>query len=234
MLSLLLVLVYASMALPAALVVFPWTWITGDKRLLFWAGFGITAAGLRAVGIRTEVVGRALVPTNGACIFMANHTSNLDPPVLLPLTPPFTAIFLKQSLMRIPFLGLVMRTAGFIPVRRDGSVEGAKASIAAALRALREKHSIVIFPEGTRSTDGHLLPFKKGPFHMAMEANVPIVPVSLTGTAALMPKGSLRVRRGTACVQFHAPIQPAEFASREELIAAVRSAIASGLQPAAL
>ncbi len=228
--SIFLLLVYACMALPAALVVFPWTWITGKKRLLFRAGFGITAAGLRAVGIRTVVSGSELVPSHGPCIFMANHTSNLDPPVLLPLTPPFTAIFLKQSLMRIPFLGLVMRTAGFIPVRRDGSIEGAKASIGAALRALRDGRSIVIFPEGTRSPDGRLLPFKKGPFHLAMESHVPIVPVSMTGTAALMPKGSLQVRRGTAHVQFHAPVQSADFQSRDELIAAVRAAIASGLK----
>lgn len=230
MLSVMLVLVYACMALPAALFVFPWTWITGDKRLFFRAGFGITAAGLRVIGIRTEVIGRELVPEHGACIFMANHVSNLDPPVLLPLTPPFTIIFLKQSLMRIPFLALVMRTAGFIPVRRDGSVEGAKASIAAALRALRQKRPIVTFPEATRSPDGRLLPFKKGPFHLAMQANVPIVPVSLTGTAALMPRGSLRVRRGTAGVRFHAPVYPAGFGSRDDLIAAVRSAIASGLE----
>jgi 1-acyl-sn-glycerol-3-phosphate acyltransferase len=213
------------MALPSAVFVFPWTWITGDKRLLFWAGFGITGAGLRIAGIRTRVRGREHIPAARACLFMANHVSNLDPPVLLQLMPPFTAIFLKQSLMRIPFLGLVMRTAGFIPVRRDGSVEAAKASLRAARKALDEGRSIVVFPEGTRSADGRLLPFKKGPFHLAMEAGVPIVPVTVSGTAALMPKGSLRIRKGVACVTFHRALEAAEFGSREELITAVRREI---------
>jgi 1-acyl-sn-glycerol-3-phosphate acyltransferase len=217
------------MALPSALIVFPWTWITGDKRLLFRAGFGITGAGLRMAGIRTVVKGREHVPAGRACLFMANHVSNLDPPVLLSLMPPFTAIFLKQSLMRIPFLSLVMRTAGFIPVRRDGSVEAAKVSLRAARKALDEGRSIVVFPEGTRSADGRLLPFKKGPFHLAMEANAAIVPVTVRGTAALMPKGSLRVRKGVAQVEFHPALEAGKFGSRDELIAAVREGIESGL-----
>jgi 1-acyl-sn-glycerol-3-phosphate acyltransferase len=219
------------MALPAAVFVFPWTWITGDKRLLFWAGFGITAAGLRIAGVRTVATGTEHLARGRACLFMANHVSNLDPPVLLPLTPPFTAIFLKQSLMRIPFLSLVMRTAGFIPVRRDGSVEAARSSLVTAQRALEAGRSIVVFPEGTRSSDGHLLPFKRGPFHLAMQSGALVVPVTIRGTAALMPKGSLRVRKGVARVHFHPPLDPRTFASRDDLISAVRAAIQDQADP---
>ncbi len=88
---------------------------------------------------------------------------------------------------------------------------------------------MVIFPEGTRSTDGRLLPFKKGPFHLAMEAGVPVVPVTLLGTYECWPKGQFASHAGTATVVFHPPIDPSEFADREALMAAVRNAIASAL-----
>ena len=83
--------------------------------------------------------------------------------------------------------------------------------------------------EGTRSLDGRLLPFKKGPFYLAMEAGAPCVPVTITGTQGMMRKGSLRVYRGTARVVFHAPVEPLEAGDREELLRRVREAIALGL-----
>ncbi len=229
MLSIVLVLVYAVMALPTAAIVFPWTMLSHDTRLLFRAGWGVTAAGLRIVGIRVRVTGRQNVPATVACVFMANHTSNLDPAVLLPATPRGSVIFLKKSLMKLPFLHTLMHLAGFIPVDRTGGVEAAKVSIAAARRALAKGLSLVVFPEGTRSADGHLLPFKKGSFQLAMKAGAPIVPVTIDGTGRLMPKGSLRVRRGEAAVHFHPAVWPAHYPDRESLIVAVREAIASGL-----
>ena len=216
------------LALPAALVVFPWTLITRDTRLLFRVGFWITRVGLPCAGIRVVVRGREHLPDGGA-IVMANHVSNLDPPVLLPLMPPRMVIYLKASLMRIPVLGYAMRLAGFIPVTRDGSVESAKASSAEALQALEQQRCVVVFPEGTRSRDGALLPFKKGPFFLAMDSGAPVVPVSIAGTARLLPKGTLRLRAGTVTVTFHPPLSPATFATKDELIVAVRNAIESGL-----
>ena len=88
---------------------------------------------------------------------------------------------------------------------------------------------MVIFVEGTRSTDGRLLPFKKGPFHLAMEVGAPVVPVTLLGTYECWPKGSFAMRRGTATVIFHPPMEPADYADRDALMTAVRATIASAL-----
>jgi 1-acyl-sn-glycerol-3-phosphate acyltransferase len=226
--GLLLVLIWTALALPAALVVIPWTLITRDIRLLLRVGFWITRAGLPLVGVRVVLRGLDQVP-RGASIVMANHSSNLDPPTLLPNIPGRVVIYLKASLMRIPILGYAMRLAGFIPVQRDGTIEGAKASSAAALEALSQGKSVIVFPEGTRSRDGSLLPFKKGPFFLAMDSGAPVVPVTVANTNRLLPKGSLNLRSGTVTVTFHPPLYPAGFTSKEDLMDAVRSAIQSCL-----
>ena len=226
--SLLILLVWTVLAVPAAVFVFPWTLITRNPALLFRVGFWITRVGLPCAGVRVVVRGRDQLP-EGATIVMANHVSNLDPPVLIPLMPPRMVIYLKASLMRIPVLGYAMRLAGFIPVTRDGTVESAKASSAAALLALQQQRCVVVFPEGTRSRDGAMLPFKKGPFFLAMESGAPVTPVSIVGTRKLLPKGKLNLRAGTVTVTFHPPIRPADYAEREALMGAVRAAIESGL-----
>jgi 1-acyl-sn-glycerol-3-phosphate acyltransferase len=227
--SLILVLVWTALAVPAAIFVFPWTLITRDTRLLLRAGFWITRAGLPLGGVRVVVRGMDRLP-HGASIVMANHSSNLDPPALIPLLPGRVVIYLKASLMKIPLLGYAMRLAGFIPVLRDGSVEAAKATSAAAQRELQRGSCLVVFPEGTRSQDGTLLPFKKGPFFLAMESGAPAVPVSIAGASRMLPKGSMSVRSGTVTVTFHAPLDPADYADKEELMEAVRSAIEAGLE----
>ena len=229
--SLMLVLIWTVLALPAALVVFPWTLITRDTRVLFRVGFWITRVGLPLVGIRVVLVGMERLP-RGASIVMANHSSNLDPPALIPVLPGRVVIYLKESLMRIPVLGYALRLAGDIPVRRDGTVESAKAASEAAKRALEQGSCLVIFPEGTRSRDGSLLPFKKGPFFLAMEAGVPVVPVSIVGATRLLPKGSTSLQSGTVTITFHRPLNPAEYASKEDLMEAMRGTIAAGLEPA--
>jgi 1-acyl-sn-glycerol-3-phosphate acyltransferase len=88
---------------------------------------------------------------------------------------------------------------------------------------------VTTFVEGTRSSDGRMLPFKKGPFYLAKETGAPCIPVSIHGTESMMAKGSLGIRPGTAHILFHAPIYPDNFESREALLEAVRAAIASGL-----
>jgi 1-acyl-sn-glycerol-3-phosphate acyltransferase len=90
---------------------------------------------------------------------------------------------------------------------------------------------MMIFPEGTRSPDGRLLPFKKGPFYLAMETDVPVVPMTILGTYEIMPKGSFGIQAGTATVIFHEPVDPATFSSREALMDAVRERIAAPLPP---
>src|SRR5581483_6731183 len=131
--SLVLVLIWTVLAVPSALVIFPWTLITRDTRLLVRVGFWITRAGLPLVGVRVGLVGMERLP-RGASIVMANHSSNLDPPALIPVLPGRVVIYLKESLMRIPVLGYALRLSGFIPVRRDGTMESAMESSAAAQR----------------------------------------------------------------------------------------------------
>jgi 1-acyl-sn-glycerol-3-phosphate acyltransferase len=214
---------------PSALLFIPWAAITGDALPLYNAALGIVRIGYWLIGIRVEVSGLENVPPNTACIFMANHVSNLDPPALLPRIPGRTSAFVKKSLMKIPVFGWGLKLGEFVPVSRDGSVTGAQESVAAARRVLSKGIHITTFVEGTRSPDGRMLPFKKGPFYLAMQTGAPCIPISLYGTETMMKKGSQRISPGIAHIVFHPPIYPANFASRDELLAAVRAAIASGL-----
>jgi 1-acyl-sn-glycerol-3-phosphate acyltransferase len=227
--SIVLLVTWLVLGLPAAVIFYSWTLVTGDILPLYNVALWITRAGTKLAGVRVEVEGLELVPAGTACIFMANHVSNLDPPVLLPLIPGRTSIFLKRSLMKIPVLGYGMKLADLIPVERTGHIDSAKESIAAARRVLAKGVHMTTFVEGTRSNDGRLLPFKKGPFFLAKQTGAPCIPVSIYGTGQMMPRGRLRIRRGTAHVVFHAPVNPGDFRTREELLKAVRAAIASGL-----
>lgn len=227
--ALLLLVTFVILGAPAAIIFLPWAMITGNVRPLYNAALMIVRIGYSLARIRVEVEGRQLIPQKTACIFMANHVSNLDPPALLPNIPGRTSAFLKRSLMRIPVLGWGFTAAEFIPVDRSGDRDSAQESVAEARRVLAKGIHITTFVEGTRSRDGRLLPFKKGPFYLAKETGAPCVPVSIWGTEKMMSKGSVRIRPGTAHIIFHAPLDPASFETREDLMAAVRNAIASGL-----
>lgn len=214
---------------PAAVVFIPWALITGNATPLYNASIWIVRTGFRLAGIGVETTGIENVPAHAACIFMSNHVSNLDPPALIPNIPGRTSAFLKRSLMKIPVLGYGMKLGDFVPVDRDGRAESAIESVRAAQQVLQKGLHITTFVEGTRSRDGRLLPFKKGPFYLAMEAGAPCVPVSIHGTESMMAKGSLRIKPGKVYITFHSPLDPRSFASRNELMAAVREAINSGL-----
>lgn len=222
-------LFYALLSPVAALLGFPWTLITGDITFLYRFSMWIAATGVRWAGIRVRVSGLENVPSKQPCIIMANHVSNLDPPILLPAIPGRTAVFVKKELMKIPFIGAGMRMGGFVPVERNKGPEAAKESIERGSRVLATGIHITSFPEGTRSRTGQLLPFKKGPFYLAQQTNAPIIPVSIFGTESMMRKGSLKIIPGDAFVTFHAPLRAENYASREELMVAVRERIASGL-----
>jgi 1-acyl-sn-glycerol-3-phosphate acyltransferase len=214
---------------PAALVLIPWAMITGNATPLYNAALRIVRLALWLAGIRVITQGLENVPPRTACIFMSNHVSNLDPPALLPRIPGRTSAFIKRSLTRIPVLGYGFKLGEFVPVDRDGRVESAVESVNEARCVLEKGLHITTFVEGTRSRDGLLLPFKKGPFYLAMEAGAPCVPVSIHGTEGMMAKGSLRVIPGKAYITFHRPLDPGDFATREDLMEAMRRAIASGL-----
>jgi 1-acyl-sn-glycerol-3-phosphate acyltransferase len=221
--------VYFFLTIPAALIGVPWTLLTGDISALYGWAMRIMRWGTRAAGIRVEAEWRAPLDPGAHYIFLSNHISNLDPPILLPLLPGRVSVFIKRSLTKLPILGYGMKLGDFIPVDRDGRVESAKESVAFASRVLASGVHVMSFVEGTRSRDGRLLPFKKGPFYLAMETGAPVVPVSIRGTETMMRKHSLRIYPGVAHVAFHAPLYPADFATREDLMDAVRASIASGL-----
>jgi 1-acyl-sn-glycerol-3-phosphate acyltransferase len=202
--------------------------LTGNILPLYRTGMKLAITGVRLAGIKIEVRGLENIQPNRSYIFMSNHVSNLDPPVFVPNIPGRCSVMLKKEVMRVPIFGRVLKMAEMVPVdrsNRDAAIE----SVHAATEVLRRGLNMVIFPEGTRSTDGRLLPFKKGPFHMAIEAGVPVIPVTLLGTADCWPKGTWKIRPGTATVIFHPLIEPPTFADRDELMAAVRRSIASAL-----
>lgn len=227
--SLFVLIVILALSVPSAIVFIPLTMLTRNAGPLYWVGCWIARVGFRAAGIRVAIEGRERTPKGTACIFMANHVSNLDPPALVPHLPGRCAAFTKREIFKIPVFGYCLRLGDFIPVDRKGSVTAAQESMTAAQRVLAKGLHIMTFVEGTRSKDGRMLPFKKGPFYLAKGTGAPCVPVSIYGTEALMAKGSPEIRPGTVHLKFHEPIDPAKYASREELMAAVRTAIASGL-----
>ena len=217
------------LGVPTGLICIPYAMVTGNATPLYNASMAIVRTAFRLVRIRVEVEGMERVPAHTACIFMANHVSNLDPPALFPHLPGRTSAFLKRSLMKVPVLGYGLKLGEFVPVDREGRVESAIESVAEARRVLEKGLHITTFVEGTRSRDGRLLPFKKGPFYLAMETGAPVVPISIYGTEQMMAKGSMAIRPGTAHIVFHDPIDPQAYATREGLMEAVRASIAGGL-----
>jgi 1-acyl-sn-glycerol-3-phosphate acyltransferase len=213
---------------PTALFCFPYTLITGDAGLLYRVAIWCAAAGVRLVGVRTEAVGLEKISASQRYIFMANHVSNIDPPLFLPLVPGRTAVMAKKELFDYPILGKAMRLGSFVPVDR-GNRDAGIAAVREAKKVIEQGISMTIFPEGKRSFDGKLLPFKRGPFYLAMECGVPVVPVTIVGTREAMPKGRFAIRPGKVIVTFHDSIDPVNFADRDSLMRAVRSSINAGL-----
>jgi 1-acyl-sn-glycerol-3-phosphate acyltransferase len=227
--SLKLLFVYLILGVPAGIFGIPYSLLVGNVRWLYRIAMWIANAGVRAAGVRIEAIGFENIPQDRPCIFMCNHVSNLDPPVVLPILPGQTAVFLKKELMSIPILGYAMRMGKFIPVERGGRRDAAQASVAAASDALRSGLNILVFPEGTRSKDGRLSTFKKGPFFLAMETMAPVVPVVISGTERMMRKGSAAILPGVARVEMLPVIEPKDFENREDLLRTVRARIAEAL-----
>ena len=226
-----LAFVYLALGPIAGIVGIPYTLLVGDISVLYRVAMWITNAGVRAAGIKIEMTGLENVPPGRSCIFMSNHVSNLDPPVVLPLLPGRSSVLLKKELMNIPILGRAMRMAKFVPVERGHRRDAAQASVEAAADALRSGLHILVYPEGTRSRDGRLSTFKKGPFFLAKETQAPIVPIALSGTQTMMHKGSNAIVPGLARIQMLPAVEPSKYETREELLLAVRSAIAEALPP---
>jgi 1-acyl-sn-glycerol-3-phosphate acyltransferase len=224
-----LMLAFWSLALPlAALMCFPWTFLTGDIRFLYRVAMWSAWTGVRLTGVRIQTVGLDRLDPKRTYVFMSNHVSNIDPPILVPLIPRRTSVMVKKELFNYPILGKTMRLGSLVPVDRKNQEAGI-AAVRAAAAVLRQGINMIIYIEGHRSFDGKLLPFKKGPFYLAMECGVAVVPVTIAGSHQVMPKGRFAIKPGTVTVIFHPAIEPEDFGSRECLMEKVRRAINSGL-----
>jgi 1-acyl-sn-glycerol-3-phosphate acyltransferase len=196
------------------------------KGLLYELGHVGIALALGLSGIRYRVSGRHHVPTGRAVVYCSNHQSNVDPPVLYRALHRRLHILFKAELRKVPILGIVMETGGFIPVTREQK-DVAMAAIDRAAQSIRSGNSFLIFPEGTRSETNELLPFKKGGFIMAIKAQAPIVPVAVSGGRDAMRKGSAIIRPVVVDVKIGEPVPTTgcTLDDRDLLIAMVRERI---------
>ncbi len=230
MIRTILMLIFWALAAPvAAIIGFTASFIMGDVRVLYrlfmwgaWAGVWIT-------GVRVETVGLDQFDHSRSYIFMTNHVSNLDPPIQIPLIPRRTSVMVKKELFKVPILGRAMRMGSLVPVDRGNRDAGIEAVRAAKSVVVEQGINMTIYVEGKRSFDGRLLPFKKGPFYLAMECGVPVIPITIVGTHDAMPKARFSIRPGRVKVIFHPPIDPKDFGSRDCLMEKVRNAIECGL-----
>src|ERR1019366_57283 len=222
-------LLFWALSLPvAALLGFPWTYLTNDISFLYRICMRALWTGVRIVGVKVRTLGLDKIDPARTYIFMSNHISNLDPPITLPLIPRRSSVMVKKGLFKVPILRQIMLIGSLVPVDR-GNRDAGITAVRDAVKAIEQGLNMTIHVEGHRSFDGRLLPFKKGPFYLARECNVPVVPITISGTEAVMPKARFAIKPGTATVIFHTPIEPQDFGSRDCLMAKVRAAINSGL-----
>ena len=224
-----LMLAFWTVALPiAALLGIPWTYLTKDVGFLYRTCMWGAITGVRLAGVRVKTIGLDKIDPARCYIFMSNHISNLDPPIMLPLIPRRTSVMVKKELFSYPILGKIMLIGSLVPVNR-GNRDAGIAAVRESVKAIQNGLNMTIYIEGKRSFDGRLLPFKKGPFYLAEECRIPVVPVTISGTEHVMPKARFSIEPGVVTVHFHAPIEPADFGEREQLMAKVREVINSGL-----
>jgi 1-acyl-sn-glycerol-3-phosphate acyltransferase len=215
-------------SIPLALICFPWTLLTGNVKFLYRMGTWTALTGVRLAGVRVRTPGLEKLDPSRTYIFMSNHVSNLDPPITIPLIPRRTSVMARHELFNYPILGRALRLGSLVPVQRHNREAGI-AAVRAAADVIHQGINMTIYVEGHRSFDGKLLPFKKGPFYLAVECGVPVVPITIVGTHYVMPKGRFEIKPGEVELIFHDPIEPENFGGRENLMAKVREVINSAL-----
>jgi 1-acyl-sn-glycerol-3-phosphate acyltransferase len=215
--------IYVVLVGPPGLLI---SWAFGWPGLLYVLSHGGIGLGLALSGISCRLTGADRIPRDRTAVYCANHTSNIDAPVLFHLLHPRLHLLYKVEFGRMPILGQAAPLAGFIPVERRNP-EQSQHAVDAAAASVARGHSFLVFPEGTRSRTGDLLPFKKGGFIMAIKAQVPLVPVAILGGTAAMNKGSRLIRPVHVDVRVGVPIETAGMTldDRDRLIAIARQQI---------
>jgi 1-acyl-sn-glycerol-3-phosphate acyltransferase len=201
---------------------------TGDRVLVLARLWARVLLGVP--GVRLEVKMGARLEPGRPYIFMPNHASMVDIWAVLVAIPVSFRFIAKKQLASIPLFGWAMAAGRFIFIDRQHAV-AARRSMDEAARRIRAGQSVVIFPEGTRTRTGRLLPFKKGGFHLAIDSGAAIVPVAIRGSHAVMPPGSPLIRAGTVSIEVDEPIPTADLRAddREALIDRVRGRVAAML-----
>jgi len=224
----LLLLVFAVLTLGAVPVLFVCV-LFGLRDAFLGYGRWMMRVGRFILGIKVDIAGLDRLDHHTPYVFMSNHTSFLDAPLFVTAMDRHLRFIVKRFVLRIPVLGLGMGFAGYVPLDKEDAGQG-RERIARAAKMIRERaYSFLIYPEGTRSWDGRLLPFRRGGFFLAVGSGVPIVPVSIRGTHELMPRKTWRIRKGSVRIVIHEPIPVAGIGpdAIPELMERVRAAIAS-------
>jgi 1-acyl-sn-glycerol-3-phosphate acyltransferase len=187
---------------------------------------------LKTGGIGVRVEGMEHVKPGAPAIFCVNHQSSMDIPVLLASLPFQFRFVAKRSLFRYPFMGWHLRRSGHIAVERNRPGEARK-SLDAAISRIRDGYPVVVFPEGGRSRTGEILPFKAGAFHLAIRSGVPVVPVTLNGTMAVLQPDTIHIKPGVVEMIIHPPIPTAGLTTEdvEELANRARNQVLSRFRP---
>ncbi len=204
--------------------------ITKKENVIYSPVRAFVRMGLAIVGVRVEVRGLERLDPRQSYIFTPNHQSLIEVPLFVTYLGRNPAYLAKKELFKYPVFGYGIRLIGVVPVDRSNT-KSAVESARLATENLRRGKSYIVYPEGTRSPDGRLLPFKKGAFMMAIEAGVPVVPVTISGATKIMPKAQIKVYPSTVRITVHEPISTEGYSKENvaELVESAREKILSAL-----
>jgi len=201
------------------------------SRLIYYIGQFWTRGILGSAGVKLDIFGIGNFDRNSTYVFAGNHQSHFDVPIVFSILPMTVRFFTKKELFRIPLFGAAISAVGMIKIDRSNHEEAVRTMNQAVETIRKNKVSVVIFPEGTRSHDGKIQPFKKGGFIVAIKGGVPIIPVSISGSHKILKKHTLRVQPGRVKVVFGNPIETEglTYRNRDGLIQQVKDEIVSNL-----